>query len=137
MPTFRPTPDLDMHYEVDDFTDPWRRPETILLLHGNAESGLAWYGWVPALARHYRVVRPDMRGFGQSTPMPRDYAWSLDRIVDDFIVLMDAQHIERFYLVGAKVGGTMALHLAARHPSRVNTVSVLSSPTRGEDAGDR
>ena len=39
--------------------------------------------------------------------------------------------------VGAKVGGTMALHLAARHPSRVSTVSVLSSPTRGEYAGDR
>ena len=43
MPNFRPSPDLDMHYEVDDFTDPWRRPETILLLHGNAESGLAWW----------------------------------------------------------------------------------------------
>ena len=37
-----------MHYEVDDFTDPWRRPETVLMLHGNAESGLAWYAWVPA-----------------------------------------------------------------------------------------
>jgi len=53
MPTFRPTPDLVMHYEIDDFTDPWHRPETILLLHGNAESGLAWHAWVPALARHY------------------------------------------------------------------------------------
>ena len=62
MPRFRPTPDLDMHYKVDDFTDPWCEPETILLLHGNAESGLAWYGWIPKLARHYRVVRPDMRG---------------------------------------------------------------------------
>ena len=41
MPNFRPSPDLDMHYEVDDFTDPWLQPETILLLHGNAESGLA------------------------------------------------------------------------------------------------
>ena len=68
MPTFRPTADLEMHYEVDDFTDPWRRPQTVLLLHGNAESGLAWYGWVPTLARRYRVVRPDMRGFGASTP---------------------------------------------------------------------
>ena len=35
-------PDLDMHYRVDDFTDPWRQPQTILMLHGNAESGLAW-----------------------------------------------------------------------------------------------
>ena len=56
---------------------------------------------------------------------------------DDFIDLMDALRIDKFYLVGAKVGGTMALHLAARHPSRVKTVTVLSSPTRGEDGGDR
>src|SRR5205085_6342331 len=101
MPTFRPTPDLNLHYEVDDFTDPWHRPDTILMLHGNAESGLAWYGWVPALARQYRVVRPDMRGFGQSTPMPRDYPWTLDRLIDDFCLLMDNLRIDRFHLVGA------------------------------------
>ena len=78
-------PDLDMHYRVDDFTDPWRQPQTILMLHGNAESGLAWYAWVPKLARQYRVVRPDMRGFGNSTPMPRDYPWSLDRLTAGFL----------------------------------------------------
>lgn len=137
MPTVQVTPDLNMYYEVTDFAESWRKHETILLLHGNAESGDAWYGWMPELARDYRVVRPDMRGFGRSTPMPREYAWSLDRIVDDFIAVMDKLGIDKFYLVGAKVGGTMALHLAARHPSRVKTVTVLSSPTRGEDAGDR
>ncbi len=137
MPTLQVTPDLNLHYEVTDFAEPWREHETILLLHGNAESGEAWYRWMPELARDYRVVRPDMRGFGRSTPMPRDHAWSLDRIVDDFIAVMDELKIDKFYLVGAKVGGTMALHLAARHPSRVKTVSVLSSPTRGEYAGDR
>ncbi len=137
MPTVQVTPDLDMYYEVTDFAEPWRDHETILLLHGNAESGEAWYGWMPELARDYLVVRPDMRGFGRSTPMPRDHAWSLDRIVDDFIAVMDQLGVNKFYLVGAKVGGTMALHLAARHPERVKTVSVLSSPTRGEDAGDR
>ena len=137
MPTIKVDADLDLFYEVTDFAEPWREHETILLLHGNAESGAAWYGWMPELSRDYRVVRPDMRGFGRSTPMPRDHAWSLDRIVDDFIDLMDALRIDQFYLVGAKVGGTMALHLAARHPSRVKTVSVLSSPTRGEDGGDR
>lgn len=36
-----------MHYEEEDFTDPWTAPETVLLLHGNCESGLAWFGWVP------------------------------------------------------------------------------------------
>src|SRR5262249_51841645 len=80
MPTFSPSSELQMHYLVDDFTDPWTEPETILLLHGNAESSLSWYGWVPLLARRFRVVRPDMRGYGASTPMPRDFKWSLDVI---------------------------------------------------------
>ena len=44
MPTVRLTPDLEMHYLIDDFTDPWREPEAMLLLHGNCESGAAWFG---------------------------------------------------------------------------------------------
>ena len=36
MPTTKITPDLDMHYEIDDFADPWLAHETVLLLHGNA-----------------------------------------------------------------------------------------------------
>src|SRR5437870_3808524 len=98
---FRPTADCDMAYRVDDFSDPWRTAETVLMLHGNAESGLAWYGWVPTLARRCRVVRPDMRGFGESTAMPRDFAWTLDRLVEDFCALMDALGVARFHLVGA------------------------------------
>jgi hypothetical protein len=50
MPTLYIPPGLDLHYLVDDYTDPWRTPGTILLLHGNAESGAAWYAWVPRLA---------------------------------------------------------------------------------------
>jgi len=137
MPHAKITPDLDMYYEVDDFVEPWRKHETVLLLHGNAESGEVWYGWMPHLAAHLRVVRPDMRGFGRSTPMPREFPWSADRIVDDYIALMNALGIERFHLVGAKVGGTMALHFAARHPQRVRSLTVLSPATRGADSATR
>ncbi len=128
MPNFIPTPDLTMHYEVDDFCDPWRTPETVLMLHGNAESGLAWYAWAPRLARHFRVVRPDMRGFGQSTPMPRDFPWTLDRLIDDFCALMDHLEVDRFHLVGAKLGGTIARAFASRRPSRVLTLTVVGTP---------
>jgi 3-oxoadipate enol-lactonase len=128
VPTFRPTADLDMHYEVDDFTDPWRPAQTILMLHGNAESGHAWYGWVPTLARHYRVVRPDMRGFGLSTPMPRDFPWTLDRIIDDFTGLMDHLGGARFHLIGAKIGGTIARAFAARRSARVASLVVVGTP---------
>src|SRR5215212_5381991 len=128
MPTARITPDLEMHYEVDDYTDPWTQPETVLLLHGNAESAAMWFGWVPTLARHFRVVRTDMRGFARSTPMPRDYKWTLDRVIDDFVILMDQLKIARFHLVGAKIAGTIARRFAARFPERVQTLTLVGVP---------
>ena len=128
MPTFAASSDLTMHYLVDDFTEPWTKPETILLLHGNAESSLAWYAWVPLLARRFRVVRPDMRGYGASTPMPRDFKWSLDLIIDDYARLMDSLGIQRFHLVAAKIGGVIARAFAARRPDRVTTLTVIGSP---------
>lgn len=127
MPTLKSN-DLALHYVVDDFTDPWTTPETILLLHGNAESALAWYAWVPHLARRYRVVRPDRRGFGASTPMPRDFPWTLDVLIDDHARLMDELGIERFHVVGAKWGGTLARAFAARRPDRVATLTVAGTP---------
>src|SRR4029434_5134762 len=128
MPTLRIPPDLEMHYAVHDYTDPWRKPDTIRRLHGNAESSLSWYAWVPTLARHYRIVRPDMRGFGASTPMPRDFPWTLDLIIDDFCRLMDTLGVERFHLIGAKIGGTIARAFAARRPERVRTLTVVGTP---------
>src|SRR5439155_1424718 len=101
---------------------------SILLLHGNAESGAAWFGWVPSLARRFRVVRPDMRGFGGSTPMARDFPWTLDIVIEDFVRLMDTLGIERFHLVGAKIGGTIARAFAARRPERVLTLTVVGTP---------
>src|SRR6195256_6332784 len=128
MPTLRGSPDLEMHYLVDDFTDPWTQPQTILLLHGNCESSAAWYAWVPHLARHFRVVRADMRGYGASTPMPRDFPWTLDVVIDDYVRLMDSLGVQRFHLVGAKIGGIIARAFAARRPERVTTLTVIGSP---------
>src|SRR2546425_5048866 len=128
MPIFEASRDLQLHYLVDDFTEPWTEPETILLLHGNAESSLAWYAWVPLLARRFRVVRPDMRGYGASTPMPREFAWTLDVIVGDYARLMDSLGVQRFHLVGAKIGGVIARAFAARRPERVKTLTVIGSP---------
>ncbi len=128
MPILKISPDLDMHYVIDDYTDPWREPETILMLHGNTESAVAWYGWVPHLARRFRVVRPDMRGFGASTPMPRDYPWTLDGLIDDYVALMKALGITRVHLIGAKLGGTIARCFAVRYPELVRTLTVVGTP---------
>ena len=137
MPTVRLAPDLEMHYLIDDFTDPWRDSEAILLLHGNCESSAAWFGWVPHLARRFRVVRPDMRGYGASTPVPRDFPWSLDVVIDDFVKLMDTLGIERFHLVGAKIAGMIARRFAARFPQRVRTLTVVGTPPPKYDVAAR
>ena len=133
MPTARISADLDMHYAVDDYTDPWRDPQTILMLHGNAESGAVWFAWVPHLARQFRIVRSDMRGFGASTPMLRDHRWSLDGLIDDFASLMERLGIARFHLVGAKIAGTIARRFAARFPDRVRTLTLVGTPPPRRD----
>jgi 3-oxoadipate enol-lactonase len=135
MPSVRIDSTLEMHYLVDDFTDPWREAETILMIHGNAERGQAWYGWVPHLARQFRVVRPDTRGFGESTPMPRDHKWSVDEIIDDYLALMKHLGIERFHMIAAKFGGTIARRFAARAPQQVRTLTVVGTPPPAWDRG--
>lgn len=120
---------FDMHYEIDNFVEPWRKPETILMLHGNSESGVVWYGWIPHLARHYSLVRPDMRGFGASTPMPNDHAWTMDELVDDYVALMQRLGIARFHLVAAKFGGSVARRFAARFPELVLSLTLVGTPT--------
>ena len=54
--TFEVEPGVQLHYVVDDFTDPWQPAETLVLVHGLAESAEAWRAWVPHLSRHYRLV---------------------------------------------------------------------------------
>jgi pimeloyl-ACP methyl ester carboxylesterase len=128
MPTLKISPELEMYYEADNFAPPWTGPESVLLLHGCAESGIVWYDWMPHLAPKFNVVRPDMRGFGRSTPMHRDFAWSLERIIDDYTTLMDHLGIDRCHVVAAKIGGTVARAFAARRPDRVSTLTVIGTP---------
>jgi pimeloyl-ACP methyl ester carboxylesterase len=137
MPMFRLADGFELYYEVDDFTDPWKKPEAILLLHGNCESSTAWFAWVPTLARELRVVRPDMRGYGRSTPVPRDFPWSIDLVIDDHMALVRALGIERFHLVGAKIGGFIARRFAARFPDNVLTLTLLGTPGPRYDVAAR
>ena len=122
---------IALAYTVDDFHDPWRDADTIVLVHGLAESGEAWYGWVPHLARKFRVVRPDLRGFGRSTPMPRDFAWSLDGLADDLAALTGVIGHGPVHLVGAKIGSTICTRFATTHPNLLRTLTLIGLPVVG------
>ena len=118
----------ELFYTVDDFTDPWRGADAVVMLHGNAESGEAWRAWVPHLARHYKVVRVDTRGFGRSAPMPADFPWTTDVMVVDLAHVTANLGLKKFHVVAAKLGGTFALHFAAARPELVQSLCVIGVP---------
>ncbi|MFH1485837.1 MAG: alpha/beta hydrolase [Chloroflexota bacterium] len=130
MPWAKIEDSLDMYYDVDDFTDPWKTPETVVLHHGNSKSSRFWYAWVPLLARHYRVVRFDARGFGQTTVPPPGYQWYLSGFARDLRLLLDHLKLDKVHLVGETMGGTISMQFAYEYPARLLSLTVCSSPFR-------
>ncbi len=117
----------DFFYRDDWFGEPWRKPETAVLIHGNAESSIVWYAWMPRMAQEFRVLRPDLPGFGRSR-IPADFAWSLPSLAAYVAHVLDKAGIESAHIIGAKAGGTVAMQFAADYPARTRTLSVASSP---------
>jgi 3-oxoadipate enol-lactonase len=123
-------------YEDDWFGPPWQQGVPVVLVHGQAESSIAWNQWVPHLSGSFRVIRPDLPGFGKS-PVPDTYTWTTAELAGDIVRLLDILRIDRFHLVGAKYGGSTSLQLAADFPNRVLSLCVFGSPARGHGSGLR
>ncbi|HUC69955.1 MAG TPA: alpha/beta hydrolase [Stellaceae bacterium] len=114
-------------YTIDDFTDPWKKPPTLLLLHAAMGSARRYYAWVPPLCRHYRVVRMDLRGHGNSEIPTADRPLTLDRLVIDVIELMDHLGVGNAHIVGNSAGGYLGQQLAMNHGGRVRSLMLFGS----------
>ncbi|HWT12044.1 MAG TPA: alpha/beta hydrolase [Allosphingosinicella sp.] len=102
--------------------------EPILLLHGFPESHRTWRAVAPDLARDFRVVAPDQRGFAGSDKPVGVEEYRTDRILADLIALADALGLERFTLVGHDWGGAVAWLAALRHADRIARLVVVNAP---------
>ncbi len=127
MPDFKTSDGLRVSYYVDDFTDPWKRPDTLLLLHPAMGNAKRYYAWVPRLARHYRVVRMDMRGHGNSETPPPDAPLTMQRLVQDTIELLDHVGCERAHIAGNSAGGYIGQNIAISRPERIKSLMLFSS----------
>ncbi len=120
-------PAQELFYREDWFGEPWRKPEVAMLIHGNDESSVVWFGWVPRMAQEFRLLRPDLPGFGQSK-VPAGFEWSLPSLAAFIARVLDKAGVESAHIIGAKTGGAIAMQFAADFPSRTRTLAVASGP---------
>ncbi|MEP7206421.1 MAG: alpha/beta fold hydrolase [Casimicrobiaceae bacterium] len=118
---------LAVAYAVHDFTDPWRRADTLLLLHAAMGNSRRWFRWIPRLARNFRVVTMDLRGHGASEIPAPDAPFSLGQLVDDARQVLDAVEAPAAHVVGNSAGGYVAQQLAIHHAARVKTLALFGA----------
>ena len=100
----------------------------LLLLHGFPETAHAWRKQMPALAARFRVVAPDLRGYGASDKPKGIAAYRTSVVADDIAGLVHAFGVERAHVVGHDWGGGVAWALASLHPEAVDRLVVLNCP---------
>jgi 3-oxoadipate enol-lactonase len=127
MESFAASDGVRLAYYIDDCTDPWRNAPILLLLHAAMGSARRYYAWVPPLSRHYRAVRMDLRGHGNSPVPPAERELTLERLVKDVAELMDHLGCASAHIVGNSAGGYLGQQLAMTQGERVRSLMLFGS----------
>ena len=100
----------------------------LLLLHGYPQTHLAWHRVAPILARHFTLILPDLRGYGQShgpAPDAEHRGYSKRAMAQDMAALMAVLGHERFSLAGHDRGARVGYRLCLDHPERVERFAAI------------
>jgi haloacetate dehalogenase len=115
-------PDITLSVQQAGTGDP------VILLHGFPQNGLCWWHVAPAFAERFRVIVPDLRGYGQSGAPPDDAGhgtYSKRRMAQDVVDLMDALGLASAHVLGHDRGARVAYRLALDHPGRVRRLGII------------
>lgn len=100
----------------------------LILLHGFPQFWYAWRHQIPELAKHYKVVVPDLRGYGE-TERPQNVSdYRLSLVSADITGLIQALGYEKAHIVGHDWGGSVAWKIAMDQPQFVDRLVVINSP---------
>lgn len=111
------------------------RPDgpALVLLHGFPQTHVMWHRVARELAPHFKLVLPDLRGYGDSSHAPGESdhsTYSKRAMAQDVVDVVDALGISTFFLCGHDRGGRVAHRLAVDHPARVRKLCVIDiAPT--------
>lgn len=100
--------------------------QPLLLIHGIPTNKLMWRDVMPELAKHYRVIAPDMLNYGESD-MPVDSDVSINAQTRIFVKLMDALGVARADVVSHDIGGGIGQLMAVNHPERIRRQILIDS----------
>jgi pimeloyl-ACP methyl ester carboxylesterase len=100
----------------------------VILLHGFPESHRTWRELAPRLGRRFRLIMPDLRGFGGSDRPQEVSAYRSSEIIRDLLALADAIGLTRFSLAGHDFGGVIAWMTAQRHAGRIDRLAIINAP---------
>lgn len=103
--------------------------EPLVLVHGSGPGVTGYANWrftIPPLSKRFRVLAPDVAGFGYTERKPGT-TYNLDFWVKHLLGFLDALGIKKAHFVGNSFGGGLTLAFAARHPDRVNKFVLMGA----------
>lgn len=113
--------DLDVAYELQGPAD----APVVLLAHSLLSARGMWRDVVRALSPRWRVLAYDLRGHGGSTATEPPY--TMERLAQDAIALLDALGLQRVHFIGTSLGGMIGQRLAAQHGGRFHSVTLANT----------
>jgi pimeloyl-ACP methyl ester carboxylesterase len=114
---------IQLHYVIGGHGDP------VVLLHGWPETWYQWHKVMPALAKNYTVIAPDLRGLGDSSKPLTGYDGKT--VAEDIHQLVTHLGFKTIFLVGGDIGALIAYPYAAAHPMEVKRLAVWEAPIPG------
>ncbi|MBV9177264.1 MAG: alpha/beta hydrolase, partial [Nitrososphaeraceae archaeon] len=114
---------IQLHYVIGGHGNP------VVLLHGWPETWYEWHKVLPALAKTYTVIGPDLRGIGDSSKPATGYDGKT--VAEDIHQLVTKLGFKTIFLVGHDIGSPVSYSYAAAHPTEVKRLVVMDSVIPG------
>jgi pimeloyl-ACP methyl ester carboxylesterase len=121
-----PTARLTQQVLHPDGVDPSGSGEAVLFVHGNVSSAAFWQPQLLALAPRWRPLAVDLRGYGDTDPLPVDARRGVGDWADDLGALVDALGLTRVHLVGWSMGAGVVLRHLLDRPERIASVALVA-----------
>jgi len=98
----------------------------VVLVHGNCSSSAYFEELMSAMPDQYRVVAPDLRGYGDTEALPIDATRGCGEWADDLQALVDELGFEKFHLAGWSLGGGVCMQYALQHADRLLSLTLIA-----------